>query len=738
MTFEHESPEQDQQKRNQPPRIPGERLSRREMLHIGGTLLGSSVLLSRLSKRLTTHAQSASEMSPANPIVVENMKPGSQDWIVTNNFNDIEGFVFPPSAAVGQVVQLFVNTTAEVFDIDIYRIGYYGGMGGRLVQRIDNLNGIRQDHPHYDPHTGLSSCSNWISSLDLHVPNDWMSGIYIAKLTRPDTGGENYALFVVKDSSRHSALVVQTSLFTHHAYNNYGGKSLYYFNSGNEVPSCNAVSGNARAVKVSLMRPFSPGMDVQSNDGNSFFRVEYPMVRWLEAQGYDVSYVTDWDTHYAGLQGESNHLLEHRTMLCIGHDEYWTQEMRDAITQARDGGVNLGFFGANIAYWRVRLEDDPWSKTANSVIVTYKTTEGGPPDPSGHATGTWRDPAGVNDPENALLGNIYIGDNDAIMFPLRISSEYAHADIYRHTDLQTMPARSYIDLGKNVVAWEWDAAADNGVTPPTLEILAASPVFSFLLQDAGDFHKGTVDQAYSHVTRYTANSGARVYALGTIQWSWGLGANGIFIVSPDLYMQQITYNILADLGVQPASPVPEIVLDGNVENRILSVEGAVFVPADSLHVPEITALQITMDSELLANGRGVKFTLETDVPTIAQLWTGESANTIGSSVAHSLEFSQQHELHPVLFWPERTYFYRILIMDEQGSGQLSDPTTFTTPRNLIVNGGVFPLRIARSAECLVRDHPAAAAGAGVGGLTLLASAIILGRRYLRRRNETTI
>ena len=171
---------------------------------------------------------------------------------------------------------------------------------------------------------------NWTPGYTLTVPSDWTSGVYGAMLTN-DQGYQNFVMFVVKDG-RPAPFLYQQSVTTDQAYNNYPndgrtGKSLYGFNSY----GANTVSGTTAAVKVSFDRP-----QADSGMGN-FYKWEMNFIRWLEQSGYDVTYSTNIDTHANGAE-----LLNHKAFLSVGHDEYWTKEMRDAVELARDSGVSLG------------------------------------------------------------------------------------------------------------------------------------------------------------------------------------------------------------------------------------------------------------------------------------------------------------------------------------------------------------------------------------------------------------
>ena len=171
--------------------------------------------------------------------------------------------------------------------------------------------------------TGLIDCGNWAESASWAVPADATSGVYIAKLVRTDTGGASHIAFVVRDDSSTSDLFFQTSDTTWQAYNSYGGNSLY------------VGSPAGRAYKVSYNRPFNTRDGSTSYDW--LFSAEYPMIRWLEANGYNVSYTTGVDTDRRG-----NLLTNHKVFLSVGHDEYWSGAQRANVESARNAGVTSG------------------------------------------------------------------------------------------------------------------------------------------------------------------------------------------------------------------------------------------------------------------------------------------------------------------------------------------------------------------------------------------------------------
>jgi hypothetical protein len=133
------------------------------------------------------------------------------------------------------------------------------------------------------------------------------------------------------------------------------------------------------------------------------------MVRWLEANGYDVSYFTGVDSDRRG-----ELILNHKVFLSVGHDEYVSGRQRAFIEAARDAGVHLAFFSSNEVFWKTRWESGvDGNNVANLTLVCYKETYPGDDnrDPSPQWTGTWRDPRfsppkDGGRPENALTGTL--------------------------------------------------------------------------------------------------------------------------------------------------------------------------------------------------------------------------------------------------------------------------------------------------------------------------------------------
>jgi hypothetical protein len=483
--------------------------------------------------------------SPANATVAENCLTGNaaSEWDITGAGDlSIQGYATQISVNRGASVGFKVSTNATNYRFDIYRLGYYGGLGARKVASVNPTASLPQNQPAClnDAATGLIDCGNWATSGTWTVPADAASGIYIAKVIRADTLGASHIVFVVRNDASTADVLFQTSDTTWQAYNNYGGNSLYTGSPAN------------RAYKVSYNRPFNTR--VVDNGQDWLFNSEYPMVRWLEANGYDVTYASGVDVDRAG-----SLLLNHRTFLSVGHDEYWSGAQRTSVETARNAGVSLAFFSGNEIFWKTRWENSTdGSGTPYRTLVCYKeTTAGAKIDPTSTWTGTWRDPrfsppADGGRPENALSGTDFMV-NDGATTSLVVPAADGKMRFWRNTSVATLAAGASATLPNGTLGYEWDIDADNGFRPAGLVRLSTTTVPNApVLVDYGSTY-GTGSATHA-LTLYRHASGARVFGAGTVQWAWGLDANhdrsGTLA---DVRMQQATVNVLADMNVQPAT-----------------------------------------------------------------------------------------------------------------------------------------------------------------------------------------
>lgn len=497
------------------------------------------------STQLAQATPRARSCASGNTVVVENCFPGTTAWKTPQGVRrfdgGVEGYASSSSIDAGESVDIRTTIDSGVpYRIEVYRTGHYGGSQGRLVSIIPGLSGAAPPGCLYEPTTtGVEDCAGWSVSATLTTTAAWPSGTYLLKLVREDNGNASELPLVVRDDGSNSDVLYGVPTSTYQAYNLFQRKSLY---DGPSDPP-NTVSGGHRAVKVSYDRPYSqPTHTSAAHDWYS--RTDVATVSWLEQRGYDVTYVASEDLHTNGSQ-----LQNHDVFVSGSHDEYWTTQMYDAAIAARNSGTSLFFMGANAVYWRIRYEASTVSGRSNRVVVTYKTIQGGPEDPSGSSTSTWRDPAGPNRPENQLIGQMYVGDNSSQNFPLRVSAAEGAHRVWRGTSVASLPPGTFVDIGQQLVGWEWDARVSNGREPAGVETVASTPVDGGLIQDNGRFQ--TPGAATANATIYTHASGAIVFATGTNNWWRGLARNVHNEGEPDARIRQATANVLADMGATP-------------------------------------------------------------------------------------------------------------------------------------------------------------------------------------------
>src|ERR1700747_3363924 len=175
--------------------------------------------------------------APKNPIEAENCLPGTpaSQWYVDGAGSpNIQGFTTDISVNVGQTIFFKISTPATSYRIDIYRLGFYQGNDGRFVSSISPSVPLPQVQPSCltDSSTGLVDCGNWGISASWTVPSTAISGVYFARLLRLDTGETGAIIFVVRNDSSLSDILVQTSDPTWQAYNDYGGNSRFSGGAG--------------------------------------------------------------------------------------------------------------------------------------------------------------------------------------------------------------------------------------------------------------------------------------------------------------------------------------------------------------------------------------------------------------------------------------------------------------------------------------------------------------------------
>jgi hypothetical protein len=468
---------------------------------------------------------------PVSPAIVsENARTGDAWWVTSpQSPRSIEGFADQVSAQAGDTVTLRVSTVAPTFYVEAFRMGYYQGIGARSVWTSGELPGVQQAPPALIPPTNTIECQ-WTPSLEVTINASWPPGAYLLKLVGA-TGEQGFIPLCVRDDTSKASILIMQSVTTWQAYNRWGGYSLYYGNTG-AARSYTQQPGDAtyddRARIVSFDRPYSSDWASGAAD---FVGNEFPVVFHAEQLGLDVSYWTDIDLHQS-----ADHLANHRALLSLGHDEYWSSPMRAGVQSAVQQGLNVAFLGANASYRQIRLQPSPLG--ADRAVVCYKSAAEDPMTAEDHSlvTVNW-DQAPVSNPESLMTGNTY-------------------QDIGADADMVVADPTSWVLAGTGLIAGqhlpkavqgEFDRFVPGPASPATTDIVAHS-----LVPNRHD--------NFSDVTWYTTTGGGGVLDTGNAQWVSQL-ADAPLIPSNVLpapvagvtpYLRRIMLNVYSVLGTAPA------------------------------------------------------------------------------------------------------------------------------------------------------------------------------------------
>ena len=508
-----------------------------------------------------------------NDIILENKKLGSRDWFSgwkpelkhgvdtkTYNFSidqpGPKGFSTEFSYIPGNWIHfkmdnlIYDKILVKEYELRIFRLGYYNGTGARLVHKLNINKTLLQPNCKFYSVSRMTDCSNWNITVSYQLDLNLLTGVYIALPVYIDKSiymnnelHGSYIPFVVRDydEGKNSDILFKTADLTWVAYNLYGTYNLYR-GDGN-------YSFSSRAKMASYNRPFNSRLSLPSGKYQNFiFGSEYAMIYWLEKLGYSVSYASCADVE---LWGKTQRLSKYRTLLSVGHDEYWTQGLRDAIYGARENGVHLGFFSGNEFLWKVRwleeIESDKVKglnpkdfkedgfdvptllKESHRVIYCRKETIDSIPSAyPADWTGTFMDSRFglTGDPLNALSGqqNVVNAHRSDVM---TVSAADAKLRLWRHTKLfdpETYSNSSVYKTQPGILGYEWDLFVDDCNRPPGLISFSNTEfqLSGYLLQEFGSGYKGN-GTASHRVTMYryfpsTNNKklSSIVFAVGTI------------------------------------------------------------------------------------------------------------------------------------------------------------------------------------------------------------------------------
>ncbi|MBI4622733.1 MAG: twin-arginine translocation signal domain-containing protein [Verrucomicrobia bacterium] len=501
--------------------------SRREFIKDAATLTVAAVAAPALA------AQPAGARQPSL-LQDENARAGSRDWQLTRVKLDkqrgfrspaIEGYCSHQSIKTGETIEIMVSTKpASKFMLEVYRMGYYGGRGARLMTTLGPLPGVVQP----DPSVGdgrLREC-RWSPGAALKIPGDWVSGVYLGRLTTvPDQPSEpywqSYVVFVVRDGRR-ADLLFQCSDNTWAAYNRWPDDySLYTDPRGS----------HARNVKVSFDRPYNKYAQIfehpLSVGSGEFLLWEFPLLYWLEQHGYDVTYCSNSDCL------DVSQITRCKTFLSVGHDEYWDTRQYDAVKAAIDSGTHVLWLCGNSVFGVTPFS--PSSSGRPNRIITRTAIYAGLSDAEVHEKYKDRPPLLADWKRDHRDESLIIGARN--IMPINGGGDWVCTKpehwIFEGTGMKKG------DFIPGLVGWEHHGAPAN---IPGLEVVAE-----------GTSWRSGVTPGHWTATVYPGPKQNIVFNAATIFWSQGLSSPPGHILpwshwsrphGPDERVQRIMRNVL--------------------------------------------------------------------------------------------------------------------------------------------------------------------------------------------------
>jgi len=453
----------------------------------------------------------------------------------------LDAYVTRLSVNPGEQLSLLVNSDAANYQYEIYKYG----TKPTLVFSSASITAVNQTIPTID---AWKQNLNWVSPQNIIIPAGWSSGLYQIKVhSGLRTIGVNF-LVKEKNPGSTSRILMFDNFVTDAAYNNWGGKSLYGFNSTLGV----------HANFVSIMRP-----NVSPTQVGIF-----EFVAWADSQNIPIEHASMLDLH-----NDPNLLNNYNTIVFSGHSEYWSLEMRNNYDKFVATGGNALIMSGNTMWIQVRIE--------NGQVVCYKSTLDPiiNTDPS-RATINWIDPI-VNNPENRSIGVSfrYGGFVNSAGF-------YLAADGYGGYTVLDQSHWMFANTGlingdifgqaETIVGYEVDGVdfmlqggvpvlTGNDGAPANYQILAYSPA-------ATASWGGNATLGLFQFPNKPTNGGT-VVNMATVGWGdglWDLGTNS----ATNVQVSQMTLNVLNQFKATGHPPYPDFDGDGIYDDADNCIEQA--------------------------------------------------------------------------------------------------------------------------------------------------------------------
>jgi hypothetical protein len=509
-------------------------------------------------------------VATANTVTQENQQAGTAAWqIPSPNQAAIAGYADSLSYLPGQTVSMYVDSHGDPFTYQVFRMGYYQGLGGRLMlDQSTPTTAIAEPAYSVSPFGSYLS-SDWMVTARFVVPPDWMSGFYLVKLHDEVNGDESYVTFTLV-SPDPSPIVVEFQTDTWTAYNGWGGYSAYY-----------------SAQRLSMNRPWA-----EEGGAGKFFLYDLSLVEYLESRGYPVSYATNQELAAGTITGPNTRLL-----IESGHPEYHTNAEREHIVALPNQGVSVAIFGGNS--WTQQVRIDPASRIFELWRYAARDPVKGP-----LAAIRWED---LQWPQNQFTGEMQT-------WAKPVGNEFALGAT--HWAWNGAGVTDKTSLGA-IEGWEWDGVSTNKVTPRNLTILSRTPMAHY---------RGL--PSYSEMTIRDFRNGAFVFNAGQLGFNWLLDTPQLYNqalvnarypttdqVSPRI--QRLVGNLIHRATGIP-NPEPSLAQPKRITHpNVLVAPGGVIPAHTSLIMSWTSPPAATTKVRIYIDG-----TLAAVMPPTRQTWTG--------------------------------------------------------------------------------------------------------------------
>jgi hypothetical protein len=456
----------------------------------------------------------------------------------------IQGYSDDTSAFSGTTITLRVSTDAPQFRTHFYRQG--ASFEFQLVTAWQ-LGVLAGEHDAGADWSRTDADAPGWAGYDFEIPGEWRSGVYVAifeegdgrgnanpQQTRIDFGTADAragkALVVVKNPTPGvgSQLLYKVPLFTYAAYNPKGGRSVYQGGFVSLHRPGNGTGGLPWDSDPTFIGgpinydPFDPAGTFRQ----TFVHWDAKLIQWLEdpVRAYRLDYCTDLDIHN---DSRLEMVCPYALILSVGHDEYYSENMRNILERYIAQGGNIAFFSGNTSYWRVVFRDPQRPLMFNRV-------------------NQWADPTGPNRPEDALTGvaSRHAGEGDRDRPKRGYTVQHTDHWPFEHTGLNE---NSVIGENEGLVGYECDGApfdrnAPRPVTPSFPPGAGTPPGFIILGTGVTDDFNDPQGNATATMGMYTRNGTA--FTGATTDWPR-------VVWQGESRVARITRNVINRLGGDP-------------------------------------------------------------------------------------------------------------------------------------------------------------------------------------------